>query len=55
LPAQTVDRLLDSFSVTAEHAPEAQVSSASEGVIVSGMPYTLADHLLQHPAAHPLA
>ncbi|WP_307743366.1 Ig-like domain-containing protein [uncultured Pantoea sp.] len=55
LPAQTVDRLLDSFSVTAEHAPEAQASSASEGVIVSGMPYTLADHLLQHPAAHPLA
>ncbi|MDQ1214147.1 Ig-like domain-containing protein [Pantoea anthophila] len=54
LPAQTMDRLLDSFSVTAEHAPHAQASSASEGVLVSDMPYTLADHLLQHPAAHPL-
>ncbi|KAF6681128.1 MULTISPECIES: Ig-like domain-containing protein [Pantoea] len=60
LEGQTVDQLLETVSLTqqAETAHVAQASSAAaapqESQLFSDIPYTLADHLLLHPAAHPL-
>ncbi|MDH2066483.1 hypothetical protein [Pantoea sp. GD03673] len=60
LEDQTVDQLLDTVSLTqqAETAHVAQAATAAavpqESPLFSDVPYTLADHLLLHPAAQPL-
>ncbi|MGK3141504.1 Ig-like domain-containing protein [Pantoea sp. C2G6] len=59
--AETVDQVLESFSLTqaADQAPlvpreSAPASVPQESHALTEMPYTLADHLMQHPALHPL-
>jgi len=56
----SVDQLLDNLSPTAaaETLPAAKASAAvaapHDSNLVTDSPYTLADHLWQHPAVHPL-
>lgn len=60
MEGQTVDQLLETVTLTQQaetgHVAQASVAAAvpQESHLFSDVPYTLADHLLQHPAAQPM-